>query len=293
MLFKHVVDAFVASRQWDASSLGRLEFWVQCLGNLEVSSVTIDDVDNALLRLAERGRLQAGRRPPAMTGVALKGATVNRYQSTLGSIYKFARRARLVPRNFMSPARGIEKSPEPVDPDRYLRQEEVERIIACARVVDRRWKRLPAIVVLAFHTGLRVGSLKKLKWENVDLGARRLVLGRTKNGDPIGSALTIRCVQELERLPSKDPTALVFGNRHGRPFHFKHLWVRACVLAGLPGRNFHQLRHSCGSALARGGTSQAQIMAVMGHRTLSASQRYMHLNTDDRRSVVDKVFGYQ
>ena len=83
----------------------------------------------------------------------------------------------------------------------------------------------------------------------------------------------------------------MFGNRYDRPFHFKHLWKRACELAGLPGRNFHQLRHGCGSALALRGVNQAQIMTVMGHRTLSASRRYMHLNTDDQRAVVDKVFG--
>ena len=291
MLFKQVVDAFVASREWDASSLGRLEYWAECFGDREFAALTVDDVDAALMRLAERGRLLAGRRSTKRSGRPLKGATINRYQSTLGSIYKFARRARLVPRNFVTPTHGIEKLPEPIDPDRYLRQEEVERIIACARVVDRFWKKLPALIVVAFHTGLRLGSLMKLKWENVDLEARRLVLGHTKNGDPIGSALTARCAAELERLSRKESGALVFGSRCGRPFQFRHLWSRACTLAGLPGRNFHQLRHGCGSALARAGTGQAQIMAVMGHRTLTASARYMHLNTDDQRAVVDKVFG--
>lgn len=291
MQLKQVADAFAASRQWDCASLSRLAFWVDMLGDREIIEVTIDDVDNAIVRLAERGRLRAGRRRTEPSGQPLKGATINRYVSTLGSVYRFARRARLVPRNVLPPTRGIERQPEPVDPDRYLRQEEVERILACARVVDRRWKRLPALIVLALHTGLRKGSLQKLRWENVDLGARRLVLGRTKNGDPIGAALTERCVAELERLPGKEPAALLFGNRHGKPFHFKHIWVRTCALAGLPGRNFHQLRHGCGSALALGGTNQAQIMAVMGHRTLKASERYMHLNTDDQRAVVDKVFG--
>ena len=81
------------------------------------SCATVDDVDNALVMLAERGRLLAGRRPTQRSGKPLKGATVNRYQSTLGSIYKFARRTRLVSRNFSTPTRGIEKLPEPVDPD--------------------------------------------------------------------------------------------------------------------------------------------------------------------------------
>ena len=191
----------------------------------------------------------------------------------------------------LPPTRGVERLPEPVDPDRYLRVDEVERILACARVVDRRWKRLPPLIVLALHTGLRMGSLLKLRWDNVDLPSRRIVLGRTKNGEPIGCALTELSVSELERLPGKEPQALVFANRYGRPFHFKHLWKRACSMAGMPGRNFHQLRHGCGTALAQGGVNQAQIMAVMGHRTLVASRRYMHHNVSDQRAVVDKVFG--
>lgn len=290
MLLKQVADAFAASRQWDAASLSRLAHWVEKLGERVFVDVTADQVDEAIVQLAERGRLRAGKRPTERSGQPLKGSTVNRYVSTLGSVYRFARRARLVPRTLLPPTRGIERLPEPVDPDRYLRQEEVERILACARVVDRRWKRLP-LIVLALYTGLRKGSLQKLRWENVDLPARRLVLDRTKNGEPIGSALTERCVTELERLPGKVSEALVFGNRYAKPFNFKSLWKQSCELARLPGRNFHQLRHGCGSALALGGTSQAQIMAVMGHKTLSASQRYMHHNVADQRAVVDKVFG--
>jgi len=291
VFFKHAADAFAASRQWDSASLGRLAYWVGHFGERELTSVTIEDVDDVLVQLAERGCLLSGRRSTVRSGKPLSGGTINRYVSTLGSLYKFARKARLVPRNFLSPSRGIERLPEPVDPDRYLRVEEVGRILACARVVDRRWKRLPALIVLALHTGLRKGSLQKLRWENVDLDARRVVLGRTKNGEPIGSALTEHCVSELERLPGKEPAALVFGNRYGNPFHFKHLWKRACAMAGLPGRDFHELRHGCGSALAMAGANQALVMAVLGHKTLIASRRYMHHNTNDQRALVDKVFG--
>ena len=255
MLFNQVADAFAASRQWDSASLSRLEFWTDSLGSREFAAVTPDEVDDAMVRLAQRGRLLGGKRPTAASGKPLKGSTLNRYLTTLGSVYRFARRARLVPRNFVPPTRGIEKLPEPVDPDRYLRTEEVERILACARVVDRRWKRMPALIIVALHTGLRKGSLQKLRWDNVDLAGRRLVLGKTKNGDPIGSALTARCVAELNKLPGKEPGALVFGNRSGEPFHFgrsgayRAKW-RACPAA---------TSISCGTAAAARSRSAASI----------------------------------
>ncbi len=76
MVFREVADGFAASRQWDSASLSRLAFWVECLGECEFASVTVDDVDDALVRLAERGRLRAGRRATERSGRPLKGATI-------------------------------------------------------------------------------------------------------------------------------------------------------------------------------------------------------------------------
>ena len=174
MLFKEVADAFAASRQWDSASLGRLAFWVECLGEREFASVTVDDVDDALVRLG-RARSIACR---PLCDRAQRSSTEGRNDQSLRRHARLGLQVRASCATSsrvtsVAPTRGIEKLPEPVDPDRYLRQEEVERILACARVVDRHWKRLPALIVLALHTGLRKGSLLKLKWESVDLGARR------------------------------------------------------------------------------------------------------------------------
>jgi len=64
-----------------------------------------------------------------------------------------------VRRAFVSPTHGIERAPERADPERYLRPEEVERLLTVARVLDRSWGKLPALIVVAYHTGLRVGSI--------------------------------------------------------------------------------------------------------------------------------------
>jgi hypothetical protein len=58
-LFKDVVEAFIASREWDQASLTRLAFWNASLGMMEVSTITAEDIDAALVRLAERGRCKA------------------------------------------------------------------------------------------------------------------------------------------------------------------------------------------------------------------------------------------
>jgi hypothetical protein len=43
--------------------------------------------------------------------------------------------------------------------------------------------------------------------------------------------------------------------------------------------------------MAKAGVSQANIMSIMGHRSLNASKRYMHLNVAGKQDVVSRVFG--
>jgi len=148
-LFKVVVEAYVASRELDRATLSRLAFWTDELGEKEIAAIAADDIDAALLRLAERGRLNAGKRQTARSGAPLAGSTVNRYLTQAGSVFKHARRLRLVPRTFVAPTRGIERAPERADPERYLRPEEVERALAVARVLDRQWGKMPALITVA------------------------------------------------------------------------------------------------------------------------------------------------
>lgn len=147
------------------------------------------------------------------------------------------------------------------------------------------------MIVLGFHTGVRIGNLKDLRWEDIDFEARTASIAVTKNGRPHIAPLTDSCIEELQKLPKADPASLIFKSYlTEKPFNHRYILNRACKEAGFEGRTFHWLRHGCGSALASAGISQAQIMQVMAHRTLTASARYMHSNVQDRKSVVERVF---
>ena len=291
--FQDVSEAWIVSREHCTGSLGRIQFWVDQFGSTPITDITEDDVDRALEALVARGKVKPGRngQPATPTGEPLAGSTVNRFISTLAGIFKYARRVRALPRSHTPPTRGIEKAPEPVDPDKYFRPEEVENLIKVARVLDQKWRKLPALIVLGFHTGLRVGNLLDLKWHDIDLEARTATVAVTKNGRPHIAPLTDRCLEELLRLRKGQPDERVFKSYlNDKPFNYRTLWGKVCKEAGYEGRTFHWLRHGCGSALASAGVAQAQIMQVMGHRTLVASARYMHSNVNDRQAVVGRVF---
>jgi len=290
-LWKDVTEAFLASREWDQATLSRLAFWTDVLGEKEIAAITPEDIDTALVRLAERGRMKGGKLATTACGKPIAGSTLNRYVSQAGSVFKYARRVRLLPRAFVPPTRGIERAPEPPDPERYFRADEVARLIAVARVLDKRWGKMVALIVAAYHTGLRVGSILDVRGKDLDLAMGTLAIARTKNGDAIVAGLSTEALAQLKRLPKVSAEERIFGSRSGKSYVYSPLWRRITKEARLEGRVFHELRHGHGHQLARHGVSQQLIMQSMGHRTLTASARYAHANVDDKKAVIARVFG--
>jgi hypothetical protein len=120
--FREVTEAWIASNEHCAGSLGRIQFWVDQFGPIPITAVSEQDVDQALEVLIARGKLRPGRngQPATPTGEPLAGSTINRFISTLAGIFKYARRVRALPRSHIPPTKGIEKAPEPVDPEKQF-----------------------------------------------------------------------------------------------------------------------------------------------------------------------------
>ena len=68
-------------------------------------------------------------------------------------------------------------------------------------------------------------------------------------------------------------------------------WDRALKAAGVKSFRFHDLRHSCASALAQNGATLLEIAEVLGHRQLSVTKRYSHLATDHKTKLINRVLG--
>ncbi len=99
-----VIETFVASREPERATLARLDFWIEIRGVRELSAITPEDFDAALVRLSQRGRLVPRRGKETLpSGAPLAGSTFNCYISPLGSVYRCARRLRLLLRAYLLP----------------------------------------------------------------------------------------------------------------------------------------------------------------------------------------------
>lgn len=153
-----------------------------------------------------------------------------------------------------------------------------------------------AIRIIAL-TGARRGEIVGLRWSHVDLKAGRLVIppGQHKTGRRTGKpriiALPSAAQAVIARQPEGPPDALVFLPTHGgRAINLNKPWRTVRVEAGLPdGIGLHGLRHSLASTAAAQGIEAAQLMALLGHRDLSTTQRYLHTLKSAHAQLAEKA----
>jgi integrase len=143
---------------------------------------------------------------------------------------------------------------------------------------------------LLFYTGIRVGELLTLRWADVDLSGRSLLVRRNLSAgvetDPKGRRhrfvpLSDPALAALARLGSRDefiaPDDYLVCNRLGRrldPSALRRRYHRGCEVAGLRRVKLHGLRHAAGSILART-ADPVFVRDYLGHSKLSTTDRYV------------------
>jgi integrase len=143
---------------------------------------------------------------------------------------------------------------------------------------------MPALITVAYHTGLRVRSLLRARGRDLDLDAATLTINRTKKG------LSTAAIHELRRLPKCGPDELLLGDKAGKPFTYAPLWQRIATEARLPGRVFHDLRHGHGFRLAHR-SPPADDHGEHGASHAFRQRALRAASVADKKAVIERVFG--
>lgn len=173
----------------------------------------------------------------------------------------------------------------------YLSFDEAQALIQAA---DPAWR---PMIVVALKTGLRIGELMALRWEDVDLRAKvltvRTSLWRGNVTTPKGGrARTVDLSDEAARALSSVrhlKGALVFSQGNGTHLTediCRGALHRACRAAGLRRLGWHALRHTFASHLVMRGADLKVVQECLGHATIEMTMRYAHLSPKARQHAV-------
>jgi integrase/recombinase XerC len=182
----------------------------------------------------------------------------------------------------------------------HLNVDDMFRLLDAPRADTPSGRRDRAILEVTYSCGLRVSELVALNWSDVDASLALVRVrgkGRKERVVPIGQkaldalARYRDSVGQLCRKPPLDADA-VFLNTRGTRLTARSVarLVDSYTLAsGLSAKvSPHALRHSFATHLLGGGADLRAIQELLGHASLSTTQRYTHVHLDHLTKIYDK-----
>ncbi len=213
----------------------------------------------------------------------------------LYSVAKKAYRIGLISKNFMV---AVERPKSKTKKINIYTTKELHQIFRYLKSVDtpKKFNKIYVPILLAVTTGIRLGELLALRWENVDLvkGTIRIVstIKYISNVGVIESSpktaagkriitLPVEVINELKKLYYVDgnvihlqeKTGYVFHTRNGTAYldeNFIHqYWKPIVINAGVEYKNFHVLRHTHATQLLASGVPLLEVSKRLGHSKAS------------------------
>ena len=162
-----------------------------------------------------------------------------------------------------------------------------------------------AVLETLYGAGLRVSELRGLNLDSLslrgDLGEARVIgKGDKERIVPLGKAAMValrdylgRRSELLRPTSPADAEQALFLSRHGRRISVRSLQLlvkrHGVAGAGRADLHPHALRHSCATHLLDGGADLRSIQELLGHTSLSVTQRYTHTSIEGLMRVYDQA----
>jgi len=181
----------------------------------------------------------------------------------------------------------------------HLSVDEMFGVLDGVRGASPTCRRDRAILELLYSTGVRVSELASLNWHDVDRRAqvvRVLGKGRKERVVPVGETALAAIEEYRAHWPAsrrRDMDA-VFLNARGTRLTTRSVarivehWVAKASTR--THASPHAFRHSFATHLLHAGADLRAIQELLGHATLSTTQRYTHVDFDRLAAVYDKAF---
>ncbi|MBK5257742.1 MAG: tyrosine recombinase XerC [Vicinamibacteria bacterium] len=215
-------------------------------------------------------------------GRKASATTAGRKLATFRSFFRFLCREGTLIKN---PARSLLGPRKDLRIPTYLQEAEVDDLINTSDKTNSVETRDTAVLELLYSTGMRCSEIVGLTLADVDTENRSIrILGKgrkerwTPFGVPANLALT-RYLSGRGPVSSSDPLFVGQGGRHLSDRTVRRIVARGLLRASIRTKaSTHTLRHSFATHLLQRGGDLRSIQELLGHSSLSTTQRYTHVN---------------
>lgn len=163
-----------------------------------------------------------------------------------------------------------------------LTYEEVEKLLQQHDLSTQEGARNQAILEVLYASGLRVSELCALDINHVDdISIRVMGKGSKERIVPIGQA-AVAAIDHYLKFRDGDQCQALFLNLRGKRIDRVSVWkmIKTCGRQAQVNKNIspHTLRHSFATHLLENGADLRVIQEMLGHATISSTERYTHLS---------------
>jgi len=267
------------------------------LGEYELNDLTPIVVQRFITELTQNGNLKTG-----------KGLSANSVNSIITVIQGSMSTAHLLgftdvyEMNKLKRPKTKEKQVECFSP---AEQKIIEQVV----LADRREKMKG--IILCLYTGLRIGELMALEWNDIDFAKAELHVTKTchdsknKNGTfcRITDApktensrrvipLPKQLLPMLKEMKKRSNSELVItGNGKALSIRsYQRSFELLLKKNGIPHRGFHAIRHTFATRAIECGMDIKSLSEILGHKNAVVTlNRYVHSLMEHKRSMMDKL----
>ena len=189
--------------------------------------------------------------------------------------------------------------------ERWFTPEEIDRILVWLEVHDQATYRL---VLLAAHTGARLGELAQITWDRVNLEEGVINFVHTKSNNPRSVPLSSEAKKMIHALKPGKPHEPLLLQSDGSPWYVMRngildtdtpLFFRKALAAlklnegfeklSKQRLTFHCLRHTAATTLLANGVDPRTVQELLGWSTMKMFERYAHVIPAEKKKAIDAL----
>ena len=246
-----------------------------------LSATLITEVEGKMLRAYRCKNLKVRHITQAYNNWLLVGTrTANYRRSVLSAAWKHAMRHDVMIHNPISLVETVAEKPRRV----HWSREQVS-IFLDTSYSDFRWRSIGLIVHMAYDWGQRVGDIRLLTWDSLDLNDCRIDMTQSKRNAevhlPISQGLCSMLRQQKEEFGFQDYVAPRVKPRAGAYTPYDKEEVSLYINKILDEANLPKeltamdLRRTAVTEMMEGGVDMVGIMQVTGHQNTASVKPYM------------------